>query len=89
MTVFGDTDPEDAWSASDPPSERARIILRWAVSVAEEIRDGDPHHRAHARLDEALTRGLDLVRTANGLTPIERLIVNAAVDLLVALESET
>jgi hypothetical protein len=83
--VFGDTDPEDAWSESDPPPEKVLILVRWALSVADEIDGGDPLHRAEHRLVEALGKAT-LLSTDRTLRPVARAKVGAVLDLLLALE---
>lgn len=34
--VFGDADPEDGWSAGDPPGEKVGILVRMVLSIALE-----------------------------------------------------
>jgi len=36
--VFGDSDPEDAWQADDPPAEQIRNIIRRLVLALEDLR---------------------------------------------------
>lgn len=85
MSTFTDDDPEDAWSAGDPPRQLVPVLIRWTLSIAGELAEGDPKRRSLARIHEATDHAVDL-SIRSELTPVERALVGSMVDLLLALE---
>lgn len=51
MSDFGDADPEDAWDADDPRSEKIALLVRILVSITrEQLTPGHDHKRVKSRL---------------------------------------
>lgn len=85
MAVFGDDDPEDAWSAGDTPEEKVRVLVRWVASIAEELDDGNPNGRVRFRVDECLDRALPVSRVRS-LSPARRAQLAGVLALLLVLD---
>lgn len=51
--MFGDSDPEDAWTPSDPFPERLERLERWTASVVDEVARDGPTPRVRVRAGDA------------------------------------